>query len=414
LVKLIDIALANNPATRQAWENARAREMEIKQAESEWYPQVTAAGDFTKEKKVAHPKDDNLNVRNYGMQAEATYMLLDFGGRDAGVEEATQLILAANFEFNQALQDLMLDTEKGYYGLYSAQSSLEAARMDADDAEAALIAARRRFQVGLVSKLDALQAESNYDDSLYSLEEAKGNLKSAEGTLAEILGFSSDTKFEIAVPSGEMPAGITEEDVSQLIEEGLQRRPDIAASRANLRAKEAAVKAANSDLWPTLNLGGSAEKRWYEYFGESKANKDHYDYIGYLNVKWDIFDGFYNLARRNAARRDAAAEREKLKQAELEASRDIWTKYYNFKTAARKLVFSEAFLDAAQASHKLAADGYSTGLKSILDLLKAQSQLSDARSKLIESRKDLFVSLAELIHATGSLHAKGSSTGVDQ
>jgi len=55
------------------------------------------------------------------------------------------------------------------------------------------------------------------------------------------------------------------------------------------------------------------------------------------------------------------------------------------------------------ASHDLALEGYSEGLKSMLDLLQAQSSLSDARAKLIDSEKGLFIAVAELAHATGTL-----------
>ena len=51
----------------------------------------------------------------------------------------------------------------------------------------------------------------------------------------------------------------------------------------------------------------------------------------------------------------------------------------------------------------MASEGYKAGLKNILDLLQAQSQLSEARRKLIVSKKDFFVALIELEHAIGAL-----------
>ena len=406
MIELVDMALSNNPTTREAWQNARVKEMERKQAEGDWYPQVTATGDFTKQKKVAHPREDNLNTRNFGAQGQITYLLLDLGGRNARVKQASEMILAANFQFNQAIQDLLLDTETAYYTLYSDGASVEAAEADTEDAKKALESAQNRHEVGLVSKLDVLQAESNYNDALYSLEDAKGQHKIAKGNLAKIIGIPADVAFEIAPPSGKLPTEISKENVSMLIEQALERRPDIAASRAMLRAKGAAVKAANSDLWPTLNIGGSTEKRRYDYFGESKRHMDYYDYTGYLSVDWNVFDGFANYAKRQAAKRTVDMYREKLRQTELEASADVWGNYYNFNTAVKKLKYSEAFLSAAEASYSLAMDSYNAGLKGILDLLQAQSQLSDARSKLIESKKELFVSLTGLAHATGSLNTR--------
>jgi len=38
----------------------------------------------------------------------------------------------------------------------------------------------------------------------------------------------------------------------------------------------------------------------------------------------------------------------------------------------------------------------------MLDLIQAKNDLADARSKVIQSRQDVFVTFAELTHATGS------------
>jgi outer membrane protein len=412
LVELIDMALGNNPGTRQAWEEARAAFARERQAESTWYPQVTVSADTTYQKLNTNNTFAKQNKSYYGPEAQATLLLLDFGGRAATVREAKQMLIAANYQFNQAIQDLILETQTAYYSYYSSKSAVEAALADVANAKTSYEAAQQKLRAGLAVKLDVLQAKSNYDDSLYNLEEAKAQLKTAKGDLAKVLGLSADTDFEIEEPVKDVPTGMSEEDVSALIEEALRQRPDIGAQRASLRAKEAALAAANSDLWPTLNAGGSMEATWYKYYGSEKSDqfnvKDSNGYTAYLSVNWNIFDGFYLYSKRNETKADAAAEHEKLKQAELEASADVWSKYYNFRAAVQKRQFSRAFYESSSESFDLASQGYKAGLKNILDLLQAQSNLSSARSRLIQSEKDLYVAFAELLHATGAITAQSS------
>jgi len=406
LAELIDIAFTNSPTIRSAYETARAREAKIKQTQSTYYPQGTVSGDLTREKKVSTLSSENTNNHNYSPKAVITFLVLDLGGRDAAVREATQNVLSANFEFNQSIQDLIFDTAKAYYDFYSAQANLEAKKADVKDAFTALDAAERKFSSGLVSKLDMLQAKSNYEETLYYLEEAKGNVLTSRGNLAEVLGLAADVSFEIAAPDKSSAGNLTSEDISSLIESALKTRPDIAAARSAFRAKQEAVKVANSNLWPTLNVTGSAEKRWYRYCGNEETNWQYCDYTGYFSVNWDIFDGFNKYAKRLEAQAKMKEEREKLKQSELAASSDVWTEYYDLKTAVKKLVFSKAFLSSSQASYELALDGYKAGIKSILDLLEAESRLQEARSKLVASQKDVFVSNASLARAMGSLTAE--------
>jgi len=407
----IDLALKNSPVTRQSWTAARASAAEVGQAESYLYPQVSVSADGTYLKQdysqkeglaptINSPDSDEFN---YGPGLKLNWLLFDFGGVSGGIEEARQMLLAANYSFNQSIQDLILDVEKAYYELYSARSEVKAAEADVEDTGKSLEAARQKFEVGLVSKLDELQAQSTYQDSLYQLESAKGDVKSARAGLAEALGLAADADFDIAEPSKELPTDVSAEDVSGLIEDGLKNRPDIAALRAQLRAKEAAIEVAGSAYYPSLNLGGSANKLWYSYREDPELYDDSYMYTGYLSINWDIFTGFSDREKKLAAEADAAQAREILAAAEISASADVWTKYYAFNTAVGKYKFSTAFFETSQESYNLALESYNAGLKSILDLLQSQSSLSSARSQLIGAKKDLFTTLADLAHATGTL-----------
>jgi len=403
LALLLDIALKNNPTTRQAWEDSRAKQAILRQEQSQLFPKVTVGADGTREKSVATAQSGNINDLKYGPSGKAELLLFDFGGRDAEIETAYQDMISFGFQFNQSLQDLILDVKKNYYGLYSATSTLEAAESDVFDAKASFEAAAIRFQVGLVSKLDQLQAEASYDDSLYNLEEAKYNLNTARSDLSTTLGYSADTKIEIVNPGNDVPTDIDKQDVTEMIDEALLIKPDIQAARADLKSKEAAVQDAKSSLWPHVNLGGTMGQNWYKYYNEKKPRNDDYAYTGYLSLQWDVFDGFYNMNKKYEAQAEESAQRAKLIELELEASADVWAKFYNYTASVSKLKYSEAFLKSSKASYDLAFEGYGAGLKNILDLLQAQSTLSEARAKFLTSRKDLFVSVAELAHATGTL-----------
>jgi len=414
LEKLVKTALENNPATREAWQNARKQEAVIGQAASAGYPSATLSSSNMFDVKYNDRQQFMTDQFDYGPSVSGSLLLFDLGGRSAAIRSAVQSMLAANFDFNQALQDLLLNVETAYYSMYSARSALAAAADDVEDAKTVYDAAEQKFQVGLVSRLDVLQAKSNYDDALYLQEDARGALKSAKGDLAEIIGLSADTEFEVADPEGPPPTEIPKESVSRLIDDALKRRPDIAALRADLRALEADVTAARSAMWPEISLKGSAAGTWHEYFRNKTSLKYAHEYKGGLSVSWSVFDGFDNLNAKRAAERARDAARENLAQAELETSSDVWTRYYDFYTAVKKYEFSQAFLESADMSHDLAVEGYEVGLKSILDLLEAQSQLSDARSRMVQSEKDLYVSVAGLAHATGSLYTRDYDTAAGE
>ncbi len=411
LVECIDIAFTNSPTTREAWANAKAAQTRIKQAESEWYPQASGLAKTQFQKRVTNNSAGDANQSDNTISGEVQMLILDLGGRASRVTEAKQALIAANYDYNQSLQDLLRDVEIAYYDYYSSQANVEAAQSSVDDAKMSLDSAEQKLAAGLGVKLDVLQTRADYDSSLYSLEDAKGIEKKAKANLSKVMGFSADYKFEIDFPVEKLPTEISKEDVSMLIDKALSARPDVASMRASMRSKEAALGAANSDLWPTVNLGGTADSNKHNYFGSEKNDmlfnsKTEYGYTGYISVNWTIFDGFNLYSKRNEAKAQRDAEREKLRQAEIEASADVWTKFYQYNTEIMKLQFSKASFQSSNEAYDLAFEGYNAGLKNILDLLSAQSQLSNARSAVIRSRRDLFSAIVELAHSMGEMHVR--------
>ena len=416
LADVIVIALENNPGTRQAWFMAQAAEAGVKQAKSPYFPQVAVSGKavFTKSEltKLLQTTDGYRMVETltYMPSVDISLLLFDFGGRKATFKEAAELLIAANFEFNQSLLDLLLSVESAFYQLQSAHATLAAAEADLETALTTRDASQKKLDSGLGTKLDVLQAQSNLDQARYSLEETKGILKTAHAQLAAVLGLPADSEFSIIEVSKEVPAGITTHDISLLIDLALEQRPDIAALQANYRSKQAAVDSAKASLWPSIALGASANGSWYHYYEPDLDNDHENEYLGYIGVSWDIFDGFYNANKKRQAQAVASAAKAQLIQAQIAASADVWTKFYNYETAIKKLTFSEAYYSSAQEAYDLAIESYNSGLQNIIDVLQAQSNLSSARSNHIQSITDVFIAVAQLAHATGTLFKKEAVT----
>lgn len=405
LGEIVEDALANNPSTKQAIEQARAAQARVKEAESAWYPKITVNAQVNSDRRIAQNDINELNNMYGGPEADLTFLLFDFGGRAARAKQALHNLVATNFSYNQTVLDVILSAQKGYYNYYSAMAQLDASMDDLTDSKTTYYAADQRFKAGIVTMLDVLQAKSNYETALFTLEGLRGNLKIAQGDLAKSMGLPADTKLNIQFPTPRTQPDVTKKEVTRVINYALEKRPDIASERATVRAKASALAAANSDLWPTLNLGGTTDANYFDYYGAQKnrVNLDGYQYdlTGYMSVNWNIFDGFNNYSKRNEAKALLKAEEEKLRKAEIEASTDVWDKFYAYKTAVSKLAASEALFVSAKKSYELATDGYKAGLKNILDLLQSQNSLSSARSKVISSRVEVYTSLADLAHSVG-------------
>jgi len=417
---LLEISLQNSPDTKKAWYDTLKTSYQMKEAYSDYYPQVTLEATAKREKDITKSQDitDPLNKKKkniiddhslYGPSAELSLLLLDFGGRKAEKDKEVYALIAQNFIFNQSIQDLVLDVESAYYNLYSGYAFLDAAYANKRDAEESYELAKAKYNTGLASKLDLYQSKADLENSLYSLENAKGELNIKKGKMAQVVGLRSDKNLQVDFPEKITVENINEENVSDLIGKALKLRPEIRALRAQAQSTREEIASAFSNMLPNLNFGASAESSWYHYHPDASANvyqrNDRVqEYAGYFTVNWDIFDGFYHINKKHEAEQNYASIKSELESTELSLTQEVWTEYNSYVTSMKKLEYAEAYLQSAQISFELGLESYKEGIKSMVDLLDAQSQLQNARSSLVSSERDLFLAAIELSHATGSLY----------
>ena len=415
LSDLVDIALQNNPASRKAWNDARAAAAQVAQARGYFMPTLTATAAGSRSKTSAEPDSYDSGSTHYGPGLSVNYLILNFGGgRQAAVDAALQTVYAADYAFNRSIQDILLATETAYYAVISSQAGVEAANASVKDASTALEAAQVRKDAGTGTELEVLQAQAQYDQSLYNLASAQGLAMIARGNLAQAVGVPADTDIRVTDPAREVADTLKAQDMQPMIDEALNRRPDIAALRANVAAKRFTAKAVGSTLWPSLYFNGDVNRDYFKNISGKDMQDSDTAYDAGISLQWVLFDGFQTLSAKRAAQAQADSLEAQLKQAELAASGDVWQRYHNYETALQKYKFSTAYLDSSSRSYDLALDSYKAGLKSILDLLNAESQLAQARSQQIAARQDAFTALANLAYATGVLEAGGSEQVQDR
>lgn len=404
LLALTDLALQNNAATRKAWNEARAASEQVRYAEGYFMPSVTAGAGLNRSTTSAHPDKYDQNLLTYGPSHQLSYLICNFGGgRKAAVEQALHSVYAANFAFNQAIHGTLLSVQMAYFNLISAQAGVEAAATNSSDAKAIFDAATDRRDAGLGVDLDVLQARTGYEQSLFALAEAQGQKKIAQGMLAQALSLPADMALQVAIPTADLPASLSGQDIRRITDDALGRRPDLSALRSTLASREAAIRVAEASRWPSLYATGSISRDYYELYGLRNRDSalDDFAYVGGLSLKWNVFDGLQTLSSIRTAKAQTEAARAQLKQAEVAASAEIWARFQNYETALRKYDFSTMALTTATASHQMALESYKSGVKSILDLLNAENQLAQARSQQIAVRQDVFTALANLAYVTG-------------
>jgi outer membrane protein TolC len=165
------------------------------------------------------------------------------------------------------------------------------------------------------------------------------------------------------------------------------------------------VRKVEAQAYPSIN--GTAN--WGNtYYGTTALSKDNYS--GALLFSVPLFTGFSQRYNVQQARADEETAQARLNRLEQQVVLEVWTSYYNLKTAEQRVRTSEDLLNSATESYKVALGRYKAGVGSILDLLSAQSALEGARAHRVQATADWFVSLAALARDTGTLTVSNTNT----
>ncbi|MGO8755525.1 MAG: TolC family protein, partial [Gallionellaceae bacterium] len=138
LMNVVELALCNNPQTRMLWANSRAQAAQLGTSISSYLP--TFAGPVSSSSSW-----DNTGINNgytKGASVTVSYLLYDFGGREATVENAKQLLVAANATRDATLQTIYLNAVQSYYALLAARASVQSSLAAEEAAQRSLDAAQ--------------------------------------------------------------------------------------------------------------------------------------------------------------------------------------------------------------------------------------------------------------------------------
>ncbi len=407
LPALIDIALSNNPDTRQTWERARAAAAAYGASRAPYYPVVSVRVPGGYERELFELPNQNAVLKQWQVtpMAEFTYTLIDFGRRDAGAAAARAQLAAANFSFNRKLQDVVFATQRAFYSIGAAKAAVQAAEQNVELAQTDDEAVSRRVDLGLATKPELLLSRQRVAQSQYDLASAHLLVREAQASMAVALGVAANTAIDVpTLDSLPIPAGLGGE-VDQLIETSLRSRPDLAAQVATLEARRAEVARTKAAFYPKVGISGNyGEQSWnYRYDGTHTVTDNQPQYAALLTINWDLFTGFKRLndMRQAEAERDAASAQ--LKSLEVDAISSVWRAYYEFQTALSRYDYAKALIAASQESYDANLDTYRQGLSTIVELLTADRDLANARYTIVQSRADLLTSSAAVAYAVGAI-----------
>jgi outer membrane protein len=401
LPELVDVAEQNNPETRVAWENAKARAAELGVSKASLYPTLAAVAlaDTNRSQLFFSPDYFCQTSGTFSPVLVLDYIIFDFGRRLQEVAISRSNLLAANFLFNDTHRKIIFQVMAAYYRVLNSKGQENAQEANLKNAQTVQDAAEARLHEGLATLPDVLEARSATAQADYDLQAAIGATEIAHGDLATALGISPTSKFQVeSIQNLTIPQDLTD-TVETSIDRALAQRPDLMQQVEQLRAAGAEIKAAKTAYLPTLSFNGNsglAHIYAQQNFGPGLYSPNQETWDAKLSLTWNLFDGFARENRLAKAKAD-------------QVENQVWSAYSTARTALRQQKAAAALLAAASESYNAALQSYNYGVRSQIDVVSAQRALAAARTADVSARTQLLTGIASLAFQTGDLlhHAKG-------
>ncbi len=163
------------------------------------------------------------------------------------------------------------------------------------------------------------------------------------------------------------------------INEGIQASPELKALDAAIAAQERIILQSRRDFWvPTVSLEGSVD----QYFSTSGEGERNEDLTGLDDTDWSV-GIFATLPLFEGGKRSSTLARTKEELLQLQTqhrateeriSQRILRASNNTRASYPSIYLSRDAADSARLNLQLVTDSYVEGIKSIIELLDAQSQ----------------------------------------
>ena len=410
LPDLVDLALCANPATAVAYAASRSAAANVGIARASELPTLSATvgptlnrTDYLSAQQFSIAPGVNFsatsNSTDFGGSGSLalTYLLFDFGGRSARIDAARAQQRAAISQVADAAQSVALTTVSAYNNLQGYLASVAAAEATVAFNRSSFDLADAKRRAGVSTPADALQARTSLAQAELTLAQARGNARTAAGQLAVAIGQPPTTVLNLAPAPPLASADVLTRDVTTLITDAERLRPDLATARANRDAAVADVRAARSDLKPSVSASVQ------DQLGYANSSTDSNRASVGLTLTVPFFNGYDRTYRVAAARAEADRQAALLEQTRQQAGLDVYTQATALTTAIAVLATARDLINSATASADIAQGRFKAGVGTFTDLLNAQSALASARQQLASADFGVRNAQATLARAVGQI-----------
>jgi outer membrane protein len=391
-----------------AWANAKAQAALIGVSESSYLPRLNGSIGISSGRNVSD-YEQRPELSSKGKQQQTTnrlslsWVLFDFGRREAALSSARQLLVAANSTQDATLQNSFALAAQLYYNALSAQRSLIASTEVEALASENLKAADAKYKAGAAALSDRLQAQTAYSQARLGQVRNAGALRNATGIIALRMGISPDTPFKLAGNLTPLPDTHFVKTIDELLKQARQDHPALIAAQAKVKAAEAILEERRAAGKPTLSLAADISETQSNRSQALNGDRSERDRTIGLQLNIPLFEGFERTYQIRNAQARLEASRAELIDAEQIILVDLWPNYQALSIETLSLKRTGELVAQSRQSLEVVQGRYRSGVGSMIELLNTLTSYASAEEQHIRALNNWQISRLKLAANLGRL-----------
>jgi outer membrane protein len=369
------LTLKNNPQITIGKLRALVARQYVREARSALLPtanlSVTAVDSNPGSRLAAGALNNPILFPRAAAGATVGQLITDFG-RSTNLLSSTEAEAKAEDQNSAATTaQIILAVDQSFYNVLETKALVVVAQQTVDSRQLFVDKIKALTDAKLKSDLDLSFARVDLARGKLLLLEARNNYQASLASLSAILGYPDQQDFQLLEEQAAIAAPAP--DVSPLIQQALQQRPEVLALQDEVLSAQK-FGSAEHDLWrPTISALGVV--------GEAPVRDNHipnwYGAVG-VNINIPVFNGFLFNARAKAADLQTEVNRQKLAGLRNNIARDVRTSWQDTNRAYERLSVTQQLREQAGLALDLAQSRYNLGLGSIVEFSQAELQKTEA------------------------------------
>lgn len=329
-------------------------------------------------------------VYSYSGGLSASIVLFDGFSRFANLRLASATQNAADAGFINQRYQVTATTAQVFFTALANEELVRVAQAQVDRGKQELQTAVNKFQAGAATRSDTLTATVDVGTALLALLQAQANLATAQSNLGRQVGVDQLVR---AVPDSALPPL---PDTTMLRASVLQAAPLVRQAEAQASVTSAQVWSTRGEYWPTVTVSYNTNRTGIDSPQLPLFNNYPETFSWRFGLSWTLFNGFsreqsqvaasvaQDVARATAA--DTRRQVNALYTQQLAATFTYWA----------QIAIAGADVAAATEAVRVQQERYRLGAGTLLDLLTAQANLTQAQVSQVQSRYNYLIARAQL------------------